>query len=402
VPKNSLARSAPSDNHLAAMKARGPVAAILCSTALLLQATAAPAQVHLSLFHPVSTNSDPGASATFAVSVFQSRIGRLEGLGIHPIVSSVEGPASFLLVTGAYSRVAGPFRGFGITGGIAAARDEVRGFQVAGIGNFVEGRTRGFQAAGVVNAVRGDLRGIQFAGFANMNAGQTRGLQVSTVANVSEGPVRGVQLAGGLNFAQDGMNGLQLALGNLTAGASHGAQVGFYNIAGESHALQIGAVNVARRSEGVPIGLVNLSSESGMVEVTGFASTLSAANVGVRTTVNRFQSTLAVGGPDLEGDVSTAGFLTWAFGYRFPIGERFEVGADIGFAHIMPEKTDDPTDHDRLHFALLARLLPEFRISESVGIFAGPGAAVIYDRYGSGAESTSELLATGGLAVRLQ
>jgi hypothetical protein len=253
-----------------------------------------------------------------------------------------------------------------------------------------------------VNSVRADFTGLQFAGFVNMTAGATGGLQIASVANVSEGPMRGLQLAGGLNFVQDDVHGLQLGLGNLVSAGQTGAQVGLYNIAGDVHGLQLGAINLSNRNHGVPIGLLNLSQEDGTIEATAFASTLSAANVGVRTTVNRFQSVLAVGGPDLQGDVSTALFLSWMIGYRFGVSEKVDVGVDVGFAHIMPDKVDDPLENDRLHYALLARVLPEVRVSEKVALFAGPGVASVHDEYASGAGSTTEFLATGGLAVRLK
>ncbi len=385
------------------MRLRGPFLRVIAATgALLALASPVSAQIHLSLFHPVSTNSDPNASATFAASVFQSRIGRLHGIGLHPLVSSVDGPATGVQVTGIFNRITGPVDGLLVTGGIASAGENLRGIQAAGLGHFGQGSVQGLQVAGVVNSMRGDLRGFQFAGFANMNGGQTRGLQLSSVANISEGPVRGLQIAGGMNFAQEDAAGLQVGLGNLTGGASHGAQIGFFNIAGDAQGLQLGALNSSNTNGGWPLGILNLSTQDGRIDITAFGSTLSAANVGVRTIVNGFQSTLAAGGPDLEGDVETAAFLSWMYGYRFALGETVSLGADIGFSHIMPEKSDDPTENDRLHFALLARLLPEVQLSPKVSIFAGPGLATIFDEYSQHAGSSTEALVTGGLAVRVK
>ncbi|MGH7724981.1 MAG: hypothetical protein ACREOU_06085 [Candidatus Eiseniibacteriota bacterium] len=366
-------------------------AAIVCSPA--------GAQVHLSLFHPVSTNPDPNASANFALSVFHSRIGSLNGLGLHPIVSTVGGQATGVQIVGAYSRVGGAFKGVMLTGAIASVGDDVRGLQTAGIGNFVEGGFGGIQTAGVLNAVAGDFGGLQFASVVNMNSANTQGIQISAVANVVEGGMNGLQAAGGMNLTEGAANGLQVAVGNI-AGESRGAQIGLFNFGSRVHGLQLGAVNVAGSHSGIPIGLVNFSRQNGRVELVAFGSTLSAANVGVRTTVNRFQSTLSAGGIDLQGDVETAAFLTWNYGYRFPLGGAWSLGADVGFTHIMPEKTDDPTDHDRLHFALLGRLLPEVQVSPAVAIFAGPGFATIFDEYSQHAGSETEFLATAGLAVR--
>jgi hypothetical protein len=375
----------------------------LLATFLVLAASLASAkaeaQVHLSLFHPVSTNTSPDAHANLALSIFQSRIGELHGVGIHPFVSEVSGSASFLQVTGAFVLVRGPMSGIQLTGGVASVHGGVKGLQVAGIGSFVEEGVRGLQVAGIVNAPRGDVRGIQAAGFVNMNGGETRGLQVSSVANISEGAMRGFQVAAGVNLAQESMRGLQIGLGNM-AGTIDGTQIGVYNVASHSSGLQLGVINYAGTHEGIPFGLLNLSPESGTVEAVVYGSTLSAANAGVRTTVNGWQSTVAGGYGDLEGDVETAGFVTWAYGYRIGSRNTFSLGFDVGWSHVMPEKSEVPTENDRLHPALTARLLPELRLSDGISLFAGPGATLILDEYSMHAGSRTEVLATAGLAVR--
>jgi len=374
------------------------LASLLVLAPLLASATAE-AQVHLSLFHPVAINSGSEAHANLALSIFQSRIGELDGIALHPLVSEVSGPASGLQVTGAFVLVRGPMSGIQLTGGVASVHGSVKGLQAAGIGSFVTGDVHGLQVAGIVNAPRGDVRGIQGAGFVNMNAGETRGLQVSTVANVSEGPVRGIQLAAGVNLAQQTMRGLQIGLGNM-AGSIDGTQIGFYNVSSHSTGLQLGVINYAGTHEGIPFGLLNLSPKSGTVEAVLYGSTLSAANAGVRTTVNGWQSTIAGGYGDLEGDVSTAGFVTWAYGYRIGAGSTWSLGFDVGWSHVMPEKSDDPLENDRLHPALSARLLPEVRLSDSISLFAGPGVTTILDEYSMHADSRTEVLGVAGLAVR--
>lgn len=373
------------------------LASFLVLTASLTSATAE-AQVHLSLFHPVSTNTSPDAHANLSLSIFQSRIGELNGIGLHPFVSEVSGSASFLQVTGAFVLVRGPASGIQLTGGVASVHGTMKGLQVAGIGSFVKEDVRGIQVAGIVNAPRGAMRGFQAAGFVNMNGGETRGLQVSSVANISEGPARGLQIAG-VNLAQETMRGLQIGLGNM-AGSIDGTQIGLYNVSSNSSGLQLGVINYAGTHEGIPFGVLNLSPKSGTIDAVAYGSTLSAVNAGVRTTVNGWQSTFAVGGGDLEGDIETAGFLTWAYGYRVGSSNTFSVGMDFGWSHVMPEKSNDPLENDRLHPALSFRLLPELRLSDGVSLFAGPGATLILDEYSMHAGSRTEVLATAGLAVR--
>ena len=374
------------------------LASFLVLAPLLASATAE-AQVNLSLFHPVAVNSGPDAHANLALSIFQSRIGELDGIAIHPLVSEVAGSASFFQVTGAFALVRGTSSGIQLTGGVASVYEDMKGLQLSGIGNFVGGDMRGIQLAGIVNAPRGDMRGVQAAGFVNMNGGETRGIQISSVANVSEGPVRGLQVAAGINLAQDTMRGLQIGLGNM-AGSIDGTQIGFYNVASHASGLQLGVVNYAGTHEGIPFGVLNLSPKSGTVEAVLYGSTLSAANAGVRTTVNGWQSTFAGGYGDLEGDISTAGFVTWAYGYRIGAGGTWSLGFDIGWSHVMPEKSEDPLENDRLHPVLTARLLPEVRLSDSISLFAGPGVATILDEYSMHAASRTEVMGVAGLAVR--
>jgi len=355
--------------------------------------------LHLSLFHPVSTNSDVRVSSAVALSLIQSRVGELRVFGLHGIVSEVGGDVHGLQVTGIYSRIGGDTRGIALNGLIGSAGGDVRGAQVSGLLNFNDGNVRGVQYGSIFNFNRGDLAGIQLSGFSNVSNGRTGFLQVASISNVSGGTMRGVQLAGMLNLAQADMHGVQLALGNRAI-ETHGAQFGLLNSAEDASGLQVGVFNAAATQHGVPVGMVNLSANDGRIEVLGFTSSLSAINLGVRTTVHRTSSMLTVGGFDLEGDVSTAAFLTWNYGVRFPLGTRWTLLTDLGFSHIMPQKSDDPADNDRLHWALLARALAETRLGASVSVFAGPGIMRVFDSYSHDAGGETEFLATAGLAVR--
>ncbi|MGH7724978.1 MAG: hypothetical protein ACREOU_06070 [Candidatus Eiseniibacteriota bacterium] len=371
--------------------------------ALAVAIVPAPARagvVHLSLFHPLSTNSDPNASAVLALSLVQSRIGALNGIGAHPVVSQVSDHAYGAQFAGVYSRVSGPVKGLTVSFfGLNSVGGSVDGAQLSGIVNLVESDMGGVQFAGTVNSVRGNLNGIQLATFVNLSGGRSGFLQVSTAGNISEGPFHGAQLSTFVNVGQQKVAGVQWGAGNI-AGSLHGVQFGLLNFTTDNQGVQLGAVNISKPNGGVPIGLVNLSTETRAVEFAAFASTLSAVNVGVRTIVNGFQSTLTAGGLDLEGDVRESAFLTWNYGYRVPLGERFALGMDLGFAHIIPERTEDPDDHDDLHFAVLARALGEVRIGSRVGLLAGPGVARIYDAYSRSAGRETTLLLTGGLVVR--
>jgi hypothetical protein len=361
-------------------------------------AHAASTPVHLSLFHPISTNSDPNVNTNFALSIIQSRTGALHGVGLHAIVSENSGDVGGVLLTGAYARVHGNAAGLVSSMLGTSVGGDMKGFQSAWIFDFNDGSMRGLQAAGLLNFNRRDMSGIQLSGILNSNGGRSGFLQVATVANASGGKVGGLQVAGFMNIAQTGIDGVQVAVGNL-ATDTRGAQIGMFNRAGAMRGLQVGVANRAEENFGVPIGPVNLSRKNGRAEVVLFGSTFSAVNVGIRTEVHRFSSMLTAGGIDLEGDVETAGFLTWNYGYRFPLGSKCGLITDAGMTHVMPKKSDDPTENDQLHYGLMARALLEYRPSQHVGLFGGPGVTQIYENYGDHPAHESKMLWTLGLSV---
>jgi len=372
------------------------VAVGLAPTASIAAGAATP--VHLSLFHPVSTNKDPNVNTNFALSIIQSRTGNLHGVGLHGIVSQNSGDVHGVLLTGAYARVRGDASGLVSSMLGTSVGGDMKGFQSAWIFNFDDGSMSGIQMGGLLNFNRKDASGIQLAGILNSNGGKSGFFQLATVANASGGPVHGLQVAGFMNVAQTEMTGMQLAIGNL-ATETRGAQIGMFNRAGTVHGMQIGVINRAEENTGVALGPINLSRKNGRAEAVLFGSTYSAVNVGIRTEVNRFSSMLTAGGFDLEGDVQTAGFLTWTYGYRFPLGDKLSLITDAGMTHVMPQKSDDPAENDALHYGLMARALLELRASEHVGLFGGPGVTQIYENYGDHPAHESKLLWTLGLSV---
>jgi len=361
-------------------------------------AAGASTPVHLSLFHPVSTNTNPNVNTNFALSLIQSRTGTLHGVGLHAIVSQNSGDVGGVLLTGAYARVHG--NATGIISGMFATSvgGDMKGFQSAWIFNFNDASMSGIQMGGLLNFNRKDASGIQLAGILNSNGGKSGFFQVATVANASGGPVKGLQVAGFMNVAQTDLSGVQVAVGNLAVDA-RGAQIGMFNRAGTMHGVQLGVVNRAEENHGLPLGPINLSRKNGRAEMVLFGSTYSAVNVGIRTEVNHFSSMLTAGGIDLEGDVQTAGFLTWNYGYRFPVGNKCGLITDLGMTHVMPKKSDDPAENDALHYGLMARALIEYRPSEHVGLFGGPGVTQMYENYGDHPAHESKMLWTLGLSV---
>jgi hypothetical protein len=353
--------------------------------------------VNLTFLYPIGTNQDPNVSTTFQLSLLHGRVGTLRGFGMNGVVSLLERDLRGIQLTGVYSQVHGESRGLRVTGAANYTVGDATGLHLAGLVNVNGGAVRGFEWAGLFNLVGGRMSGIQATSLLNMVDQGAKGFQLSGFANAVGGSFDGWQLASGFNFVGDGLTGLQLGAVNV-APRMEGTQIGLANFAGPSTGLQVGMLNRAREQGGVPFGMVNLAT-NGDVDWVSYGSNVSGFNTGVRTSVRRFYSMLTAGLPDVQGDVSNTLILTWNYGYAIPAGQRTSIGIDVGFAHYIPEKTDDPDENDRLHYALQARALVERTLSPKVRGFVGGGLARISDEYRLDAPFETEPLFFGGVAL---
>jgi hypothetical protein len=191
--------------------------------------------------------------------------------------------------------------------------------------------------------------------------------------------------------------GLQFG-GENAAAHLDGTQIGVANFATTTGGFQMGALNFTQDQRGVPFGMINLAG-NGDVDWITYGSNLCAVNTGIGTSVRRFYSMLTAGMPDLEGDVSSTLILTWNYGYAIPAGRGTSIGLDLGFAHYIPEKVDDPSENDRLHFSLQARAMVERTFSGKAKGFAGGGVARIWDEYRLNAPAETEPLFFAGMGL---
>ena len=362
-------------------------------------ATAEPAHhpLNLTFFYPLGTNQDPDITTNFRLSLIYGRVGSVRGVDLNAGVSIIQRDLSGLQATLLYSQVGGEFRGIALTGLVNYFQSDSRGLQMAGLANVDRGRFAGLQYAALFNYVGDGLSGVQLTSVYNSSHGDGGFLQIAGVANMNEGSFGGVQV-GGLNFTGAQLAGAQLGLVNV-ATQTHGFQGAIVNFADEAHGLQIAPLNIMRRNHGVPVGLINIDEENGSADWVTFGSSLAAINTGVRTTVNRFYSMLTVGSGDLQGDIEEAVFLTWNYGYAIPLSKAWSIDVDLGFAHIIPESSDDPDLNDELHFALQARALAEVRFGRKVAAFAGGGVSSVYSEYSSNATQKTEALVVAGVSL---
>lgn len=354
--------------------------------------------VNLSFLYPLSTNRDPGISTNFRLNVLYARAGSVRGIDLGGLVARTDGDFRGLELALAHSWIGGELRGLAVTGLVSVTGGDARGLQFSGLTNFDRGGFRGVQAAGLFNSVDGDVVGVQLCSVYNLCAGDARWLQASNVANVCAGALTGIQL-GSFNFAGRSAAGAQLGLCNF-ATAMHGVQAGLLNMAGEAHGTQVGVVNIAQRLDGVPVGLVNVSHTDGETNWLLLGSSLAAVSVGARTAVRGIYSMVTAGVGDLHDERSNTLLLDWHYGYAAHLGNRWRVGGDLGFVHLIPQPSDDPQVNDQLHFALQPRVVAETSIGRRWRVLGGVGASVIYDEYSANAAPETDPLVVLGISSK--
>jgi hypothetical protein len=351
--------------------------------------------VNFSFFYPLSTNRTPDVSTRFRLGILYGRLAEVHGVDLSAVVARTDRDFGGLQLAGAVATTGGAFRGIALTGGVQVVGGPARGIQAAGGVNFARDRFRGGQVAGIFNFAGGDFTGLQLTSVYNLCDADVRGLQLASIANVAGGQMTGWQLAG-INVANDSLSGVQSGLANFSAQV-HGAQLGLANFAGSARGAMIGFWNQARRVDGMMIGAVNLASENGTRGWVGYGSTYALANAGFVSGVGPWYSMLAVGVNDLDDERGDTVVLAWHYGRAFAIRAPWQVDADLGFVHAIPQPSDDPSVNDRLHFAAQARLLVDRSVGESWRLFAGGGLNVVWSEYSSDADPEAGPLAVLGL-----
>lgn len=352
----------------------------------------------LQLLHPVATSPNPETTTNLRLSVLYGRSGGIRGLDINAIAGVNSGDALVLQLTGLYARTDGLFQGMAFTGGLQHLTRDGAGFQFSGLSNYVDGTFAGVQVAGLLNYTSGNNAGAQISGAMNLNDGAGTFLQLASVANVNAGPFAGFQVSTFMNSANEYISGAQAAILNYANHLS-GVQVGVMNFTDTGKGLQVGILNQTRTDfSGLPLGLVNVDATS-RKEWMFYFSNLSAGNIGFRTVLNQWSSIVSVGYADLKGDVETSYFLGWNFGRNFQLAKKWDLTLDLGYQHIMPQKSDNPDENDRLHYSLQARALVDWHIKDNLGIVGSVGSSTVFDEYKSGADSETDLHYTVGIVL---
>jgi len=210
---------------------------------------------------------------------------------------------------------------------------------------------KGLSLAGVANIIKGEARGTQFAGVLNSyNTG------------------RGLQLAGVLNIARQEVHGLQIA--------------GVINKAGKVHGVQFaGVMNIADSSD-YPIGIVNIiknGSKSLGLSIDEDQTLLASFRSGGRVMYG------IVGlGYNLQNSKQKYAFEA-GMGAHLIAKNDFSLNLEISSVNLI-----DFDDH--MYSKNSLRLLPAYKVSPNLEIYAGPSVAHIFTNSSEGEDMISNTI----------
>lgn len=365
---------------------------------------------NLSIYYPFSINQSKHDSTNINLSLLYGHVGQVHGFDLAAGVSAVEDNVKGLQVAGLVGVCGSNLTGFQLAGLFAVAGDEFSGAQASGLFNVCGEEGDGLQASSFMNVAGNSFRGIQAAGFMNVAGEEAKGLQAAGLMNVTGDDYQGIQAAAGWNVVGESCWGIQAAgvfnvtgesfrglqaagifnvvgerliglqAGCLNAAAtSAGLQIGLANAAGDLKGVQIGLVNYSKRTNGVPVGLVNISKYDGRLRWISWASNLTGVNSGVKFSIKRIYSIIALGSLNFIDDINECLAYSCFYGLTFPLNS-FSLNTDIGYMYM-----DNATlfrsqmgTRDQQVFMLRASL--NKKLSNTLSLFAGGGLGHIKEQ----------------------
>ncbi|UCE20994.1 MAG: hypothetical protein JSV46_01805 [Candidatus Aminicenantes bacterium] len=384
---------------------------------------------NLSVFYPLSINQSKYDSTNINLTLLYGRVGLVRGFDLAAGVSAVENEVKGLQLTGVagisgeefqggqisglFSVGGDKFSGFQLSGGMSVCGDEFSGLQASGIISVTGNSFRGIQTAAGMNVVGESFTGIHASSIFNVTGESFRGFQASGIFcvtgedftgiqaagifSVAGNRFEGLQVSGVFNVAGDRFSGLQVGSMNV-AGTSAGVQVGLLNAAGDMEGVQIGLVNYSKNATGVPVGLVNLSRNNGRIRWTSWASNLTGANSGIKFSINKIYSIVALGSINFTEDIEECLAYSCFYGFSFPFNS-LSINTDIGYMYV-----DNPTlfrsqqgELDQQVIMLRASLHKS--LSNKISLFAGGGVSRIIDRGAPASSSEYRPLVFAGLEL---
>ncbi len=117
-------------------------------------------------------------------------------------------------------------------------------------------------------------------------------------------------------------------------------------------------------------------------------SNVSQITTGMRATHHHWYGEFSLGGLSAQDNRESAFFLGLNLGRKVPLSSRVFLGLDLGYRHVIPDGSDQPTIDTDKFFTLDARLKLEVILGRHMSVFVG-GGTTRYGRYSGEADSST-------------
>ncbi len=229
-------------------------------------------------------------------------------------------------------------------------RKDYQGVQI-GVGNFIRKKAKAFQFGGI-NIIKKDFKGLQAGGL-------------NYVRRWADG-----FFGGGVNIVGKNLKGIQVGGVNFVKWRTRGMQIGLINYANKIKGAQIGLINISKNMRGIPIGLINIILK-GHLDVTVYSGLNTLMNIGIRSK-SKYSYGIFTAGLDTRDDDIDKSFIGAGSGFHIPFNSFF-VDFDLTYNTVSEKFNSDMFQRNEKRYGLVkARILPGWKASEKISVFAGP------------------------------
>ncbi|MDR2120661.1 MAG: hypothetical protein LBP64_07280 [Tannerella sp.] len=244
-----------------------------------------------------------------------------------------------------------------LLGGIS--RNE-KAFTLGGLANIIRHNAGGFQIAGLFNHIGNEGKGFLLSGLVSYTGNGYKGFQIAGLSNITK-DVEGVQFAGLFNAAKD-VKGVRFAGLSNIAKDVEGVQIaGLFNVAKDVKGVQFaGLLNVAERND-YPIALVNIIKHG----EKGISLSYSETGSAIVSFRSGGRVTYGIVGYGYNHKAEGSAFVAeGGLGAHIRCGSRFNIKNEVKIENFISKNTT---------FKAGYHLLPAYRITPHLEVFAGPG-----------------------------
>lgn len=130
-----------------------------------------------------------------------------------------------------------------------------------------------------------------------------------------------------------------------------------------------------------------------------YGSDITEITTGARFIYHDWYSESCFGGFSAFDNRESAFFLSQNLGRRFALTKWLHLAGDVGYRHIIPDGSDNPTIDTGKYFTFDARLKMEATYNKHLSAFIGVGSTKIYNGYSLGSDSINETILFWGVGL---